>query len=68
VETAITTPDLIGRNPAPAFTEIARSDLLEWNYHIIYWFTMSLGDASSRVYNWQNIAAGSSYGVYVIVV
>jgi len=43
------------------FTEIDRTDLLEWNYHIIYWFTMSLGDASSRVYNWQNIAAGSLY-------
>ena len=35
--------------------------LLEWNYHIIYWFTISLGDASMRVDNRQNIAAGSLY-------
>jgi len=32
----------IGRYPAPPFTEMDRTDLLEWNYHIIYWFTMSL--------------------------
>jgi len=50
----------IGRNPAPPFTGIDRSDVLEWNYHISYWFTMSLGDAS-RVDNRQNIAAGSLY-------
>jgi len=42
------------------FTEIDRTDVLEWNYHIIYWFTMPLGDASKTVDNQENITTDVS--------
>ena len=42
------------------FTEIDRTDVLEWNYHIIYWFIMPPGDASKGLDNQQNIAADVS--------
>ena len=60
----------IGRNPAPPgpFIEIDRIDVLEWNYHIISWFTMSLRTLRGEWIIGRISRLGHCIGVYVILV